>query len=84
MAAGKRLRAKIFRNGRSQAIRLPKEVRFADGRNEVQVRREGERLIVEPVEGWSDAFLRTAGSIPDLPDPPERTPLSRARDRFNR
>jgi antitoxin VapB len=31
--------AKLFRNGRSQAVRLPKEFRFEGG--EVSIRREG-------------------------------------------
>jgi len=45
-------RAKLFWNGRSQAVRLPKEFRF-DG-DEVTIRREGERVILEPVRkrGW--------------------------------
>lgn len=77
-------RAKIFKNGRSQAIRLPKELRFDDDQTEVRVRREGRRLIVEPVEEWSEEFLDTEGSAPDFPDPPERSPLSGARDRLGR
>jgi virulence-associated protein VagC len=39
--------AKIFWNGRSQAVRLPKEYRF-EGR-EVSIRREGDKVILEPV-----------------------------------
>lgn len=83
MAQRKELRAKLFMNGRSQAIRLPKEVRFDDDQREVRVSRDGKRLIVEPIEGWSAEFLATAGSMPDLPEPPVRTPLAKARDRFN-
>jgi len=75
-------RAKIFKNGRSQAIRLPRELRFDDDQTEVRVRREGRRLIVEPLDEWSDRFRDTAGSAPELPDPPERTPLTSARDRL--
>jgi antitoxin VapB len=40
-------RAKLFWNGRSQAVRLPKEFRF-DG-TEVAIHREGDRVILEPV-----------------------------------
>jgi antitoxin VapB len=75
-------RAKIFRNGRSQALRLPKELRF-EGQTEVSVRREGNRLIVEPLDAWSEAFLKTAGSDPQF-QVPKRTPLREARDRFAR
>ena len=39
--------AKLFRNGRSQAIRLPKEFRFQGDR--VRVRRVGEGILLEPV-----------------------------------
>lgn len=39
--------AKLFRNGRSQAVRLPKEFRFEGDR--VRVRRVGEGVLLEPV-----------------------------------
>jgi antitoxin VapB len=38
--------AKLFMNGRSQAVRLPKEFRF-EGK-EVYVHREGEQVILSP------------------------------------
>lgn len=40
--------AKIFWSGRSQAVRLPKEYRFEG--SEVRIHREGEKVILEPVE----------------------------------
>jgi antitoxin VapB len=40
--------AKLFMHGRSQAVRLPKEFRFEG--TEVQVRRVGEQVILEPVD----------------------------------
>ncbi len=47
-----RRRAKIFMNGRSQAVRLPKEFRFDSG--EVGIRKEGNAVILEPVaEDWA-------------------------------
>jgi antitoxin VapB len=39
--------AKLFRNGRSQAVRLPREFRFEG--NEVRVRRVAEGVLLEPV-----------------------------------
>jgi antitoxin VapB len=42
------IRAKLFVNGRSQAVRLPKEFRF-EGK-EVRVRRTPEGVLLEPVE----------------------------------
>ena len=40
-------RAKLFTHGGSQAVRLPKAFRFEGA--EVTVRREGEKVILEPV-----------------------------------
>lgn len=49
-----RVRAKLFPNGRSQAIRLPKEFRMPGA--EVWIHREGRRLVVEAVQdGERDA-----------------------------
>ncbi len=76
-------RAKLFRNGRSQAIRLPKELRFDEEEKEVLVRRDGSRLIVESLDEWPDDFRELFGSVPDL-QLPKRKPLAGSRDRFNR
>lgn len=47
--------AKIFYNGRSQAVRLPKEFRFSG--SEVYIRKVGENLIVSPKRPtWNDFF----------------------------
>jgi virulence-associated protein VagC len=48
--------AKLFRNGRSQAVRLPKEFRLKG--TEVKIRKEGEKVILEPIEkaNWPDDF----------------------------
>jgi virulence-associated protein VagC len=40
-------RAKLFRNGGSQAVRLPKEFQFVG--KEVRIRREGNGVVLEPV-----------------------------------
>ena len=39
--------ARLFRNGRSQAVRLPHEFRFAGDR--VRVRRMGRGVLLEPL-----------------------------------
>ena len=41
--------AKIFMNGRSQAVRIPKEFAF-EGITELVIRRDGRRLILEPAK----------------------------------
>jgi len=39
--------AKLFTNGRSQAVRLPKAFRF-EGISEVLIERDGDRIILRP------------------------------------
>lgn len=41
--------AKLFRNNRSQAVRIPAEFELPGDR--VLIRREGSKLIIEPVTG---------------------------------
>lgn len=38
---------RLFRNGRNQALRIPREFELAG--DEAIIRREGDRLIIEPV-----------------------------------
>jgi antitoxin VapB len=47
MTGNKKDTAKLFRNGRSQAVRLPKEFRFAGDR--VRIRRMGKGVLLEPL-----------------------------------
>lgn len=47
--------AKIFENGRSQAVRLPKEYRFND--DEVAVNKIGDVVILMPKENKWSGFL---------------------------
>ena len=64
-------RAKLFRSGGSQAVRLPKGYRF-EGQDEVTIYRVGSRVILEPKRRqWSREFLELAGSVRDFPYPPE-------------
>ena len=57
--------AKIFQNGRSQAIRLPKEFRF-EGK-EVYIRKVGQKVIlsVKP-ESWKDFFYSESKPTSDF------------------
>lgn len=55
--------AKLFMNGRSQAVRLPAEFRFAG--SEVLIEREGDAVVLRPKpEGWDDFFARRS-QVPD-------------------
>jgi antitoxin VapB len=74
-------RAKLFQNGGSQAVRLPKECRFTAQR-EVLVRREGRRVILEAADEWSDKFRACLGAWPgEIPRPKQRQILN-LRDPF--
>jgi antitoxin VapB len=49
--------AKIFKNGRSQAVRLPKEFRFDT--SEVYIRRVGNEVVIsEKKPTWKDFFQK--------------------------
>lgn len=56
-------RAKVFKNGRSQAVRLPKEFRLAG--DEVLIRREGDSVILEPIKqgAWPRGYWKRLQEI---------------------
>ena len=58
--------AKLFVNGRSQAVRLPKEFRFKG--TEVKIRKEGRKVILEPSEtsDWPAGFWDIFTPDPDF------------------
>jgi antitoxin VapB len=76
------LRAKIFKNGGSQAVRLPQSCRFDDDSTEVVVRREGKRVILEPVDEWPEAFKACLGGWSEEIERPTQRPLKRLKDPF--
>jgi antitoxin VapB len=78
----KAIRAKLFQNGGSQAVRLPKAYRFSAQR-EVLVHREGRRVILEPADEWSAEFRSCLGSVTDAIPRPKQEKLSRLRNPFN-
>jgi antitoxin VapB len=75
-------RAKIFQNGGSQAVRLPKEFRFPDGQDEVLVHREGTRVILEPVDSWPAEFRACLGAWSESIERPKQDSLKALRDPF--
>jgi len=74
------IRAKIFQNGGSQAVRLPKECRFPEG--EVLVRREGRRVILEPLDEWPATFRACLGAWPEEIERPNQDPVTSIEDPF--
>jgi antitoxin VapB len=63
----------LFRNGRSQAIRIPKDFELEG--NEAIIRKDGDRLIIESVKKKSLRALLAgwqpfADELPEIEDPP--------------
>ena len=73
---------RLFRNGRNQAVRIPRE--FEMPGDEATIRKDGDRLILEPAErksllavlagmpppGPEDAFPDVDETLPPLDDDP--------------
>ena len=55
--------AKIFMNGRSQAVRLPKEYRF--NTDEVYITKQGENIIISAKKPTWDDFFDSESSFDD-------------------
>ena len=58
--------AKLFRNGSSQAVRLPKEFRFKG--EKVRIRRSGNSVVLEPVIADPEEWLAVLKNVPADPD----------------
>jgi antitoxin VapB len=66
-------RIKLFKNGRNQAVRIPREFELPG--EDAVIRREGRRLIIEPVApqsllGVLDTLVPIDEEFPPIPDPP--------------
>ena len=64
---------KLFRNGRNQAVRIPREFELPGDR--AVMRKEGHRLILEPVEpqsfvAWLATLEPSDEEFPSIDDPP--------------
>jgi antitoxin VapB len=64
---------KLFRNGRNQAVRIPREFELPG--DEAVMRKEGDRLIVEPLRRKSliellDSWEPIDEEFPEIDDPP--------------
>jgi antitoxin VapB len=55
-------RVRLFRNGRNQAVRIPREFQLPG--KEAIIRKEGSRLIVEPIAPKS--LLEVLATLPPL------------------
>ena len=70
--------AKLFRNGRSQAVRLPSKFRF-EGADEVFVSRDGDKVVLSAKPpSWDDFFeADPAGAAGYLRHRKDRPPQKR-------
>ena len=76
MPEAKERHVKLFRNGRNQAVRIPREFELPGV--EATMRKEGDRLIIEPAKRRSlleflatlEPVEETIGEIEDLPPDP--------------
>ena len=61
--------AKLFINGRSQAVRLPKAFRFKG--SAVKIHKEGDKVVLEPLEqrSWPSEFWDVFDPDPDFETP---------------
>ncbi|MBP5436771.1 MAG: antitoxin [Treponema sp.] len=55
--------AKVFENGRSQAVRLPKEYRFSS--DEVRVNKIGDIVLLLPIDNQWDSFMQAVDMFSD-------------------
>lgn len=55
--------AKLFKNGNSQAVRLPKAFRVPG--NEVKIFKKGNQIILEPIETTWDSLIDSLKEFPE-------------------
>ena len=55
--------AKLFKNGESQAVRLPKEFRFEG--TEVLIKRMGAAVVLLPRSGSWDTLIQSLAKFPE-------------------
>jgi antitoxin VapB len=74
--------AKLFRNGRSQAVRLPHEFRLPG--DQVRVRRVGKGVLLEPIVTDAAEWFAEMDRISHEPFMPEgrNQPITPIRDLF--
>jgi antitoxin VapB len=76
--------AKLFKSGRSQAVRLPKEFRF-EGK-EVRIRRHGAGVLLEPMRVDMQAVfdaMDAIGGDPIFPNGREQPPMQEREFNFD-
>ena len=57
--------AALFKNGRNQAVRLPKDFEF-EGVSEVEITKEGDTVLLKPVRKSWASFVEVDKADPDF------------------
>ena len=74
--------AKLFKNGESQAVRLPKEFRFAG--DEVYIKRVGSAVVLLPKARSWDTLLESLSKFPpDFMSEREQPPMEERRENLD-
>ncbi len=53
------MQTRVFKSGNSQAVRIPKELGFPDGLQDVEIERRGDELIIRPLRQQKLTGLRS-------------------------
>jgi antitoxin VapB len=76
------MKSTVFRTNRTQAVRIPKELAFPETVREVEILRDGARLIIVPRGGnWAEFFEQAPHVSEDFmqnrnqPEVQEREPI---------
>ncbi|WOG27910.1 type II toxin-antitoxin system VapB family antitoxin [Endozoicomonas sp. 8E] len=72
------MKTTIFKNNRTQAVRIPKEFAFPDNVKHVQIQRQGNTLTISPLDVDWDEFFDNITACEDYPD--REQPLPQERD----
>jgi antitoxin VapB len=62
------MRTRVFKSGNSLAVRIPKELNFGEAMQDVEIEREGEVLVIRPLQRRKLAGLgaKFAAFTPDF------------------
>ena len=76
------MQTKAFKNGNSQAVRIPAEIAYDSTDIELEIVRIGDRIIIEPVAQSPGELIRKMKALPEfmaeghgIDEQDERSPL---------
>jgi antitoxin VapB len=67
----------VFKNNRTQAVRIPKSLAFPDHIKKVKIVSRGESLVITPVDNSWEAFFKSPGIGDDFERLPQPEPQKR-------